>query len=239
MLSKFRVLAFGVAVTLFGFSTARADIVIDQPYNDLPEVRDAIEYTDGLSVLNSTYQFDDFTLPMTCDPGILRVYGVDESTVPLAMRNIDVVAEIWSDLPPGTGTGTIIRTVSGTQLSDGELYFDFTGQPSLGPGTYWITAYVVRDLSVAGQGRWLWGTNMPATGSEAYFWNPNDGLGFGSDPIPGSDVYDDVRNMAFHFTLTGGGPVIPEPSSILLLTIGSSCLGGYAWRKRRQVKAAV
>jgi hypothetical protein len=104
----------------------------------------------------------------------------------------------------------------------------------LAPGTYWISAWV--DRPFAGGGQWFWDETTPVTGSEFFIHNPGGGFGFGTSPVPGSVVTGPPpHDLAFEIdgTLTSEG--VPEPGSVLLLSLGAIGLAGYGWRRRTRV----
>ncbi|MFO0842182.1 MAG: PEP-CTERM sorting domain-containing protein [Gemmataceae bacterium] len=58
---------------------------------------------------------------------------------------------------------------------------------------------------------------------------------------PGPPDQLNAGSLAAHVTISRAGPAegdSPEPSTMLLSALGLSCLGGAAWRKRRQGRVA-
>lgn len=125
----------------------------------------------------------------------------------------------------GTAAGFdgIFVDFSGTYVDEGypesTLQFDLGGY-QLDPGTYWISAWVVRPYT--GGSQWYWKRTTPIWGSEEYFHNPGGGFGLGTDPVPGGDVFGEPADMAF---LIEG---VPEPASLALLAL----VGGLLLRRR-------
>ena len=78
----------------------------------------------------------------------------------------------------------------GTELSNGNLSFT-NPTLDLNPGTYWITAWVVRPETTGNPpgGEWLWNETTVVTGSQAFVDNPGLqylGLyGITTTPVPG------------------------------------------------------
>jgi PEP-CTERM motif len=132
-------------------------------------------------------------------------------------------------LPDFNNTAGIIT--GGTEDPSGNL--NFTGLSMfLVPGTYWITAWVVRPELPTG-GQWFWDTTNPGApiGSEFYIQNPGGGLIPGaSSAVPGSTVLG-TPPSDLAFTLFGQA-VVPEPSSVVLLAIGGLGLSIFARRSR-------
>ena len=56
----------------------------------------------------------------------------------------------------------------------------------------------------------------------------------GQSQLGAIGAHVDVSNLT-----TSGGPITPEPGTMLLSGLGLSFLGGAAWRKRRQARLAV
>jgi hypothetical protein len=187
------------AITLVG--SASADVIWDQRWDGLGRAVVAQMWPDFPDF--DAFEFDDFSIPD--GPGYflttLNVEGLEGGDPEF---NEAIVAEIWDGLPGSFGGSIVMVSISGSEdPATGNLTFDFGGQPLL-PGNYWITAYVVRPFI---GGHWWWyRTNEGAPNrSEHFFWNPGGGYGFGSDPVPGTVVFDTPADMNFVLE----GDVIP------------------------------
>jgi hypothetical protein len=213
MNQRFRpLLALLIAVIIFTATGRRAHaaVIIDQPANSSLFGRVAQEFPNDPDF--NAYEFDDIVTSIAYSLGILTVYGDEQGD---STQNTSVRAEIWSDLPPA---GSVVLSQTGSQVGN-NLVFDFGGA-TLPAGTYFLTAFVVRELT--GGGQWFWNLNEPVTGLESHFFNPGGGFGFGTTVIPGSTgpfSADGPVNQAF--TLEGAAAAaVPEPASLLLVGLG-------------------
>jgi hypothetical protein len=165
----------------------------------------------------STYSFDDFTLSQTTTLTALTFYGTELGD---SSQNRGMLCAITTG---PSASGGILAVFNGSQIGD-NLIFNLGGI-TLTSGTYWLTAFVVRDSGPAGQ--WLWNTTgEPVSGSEAFVHNPGGGFGFGTSPVAGSTVFPDgAKDMAFALE----GEIVPTPGSLALLGVG----GLLARRRRR------
>ncbi len=194
-----------IFLVVLASGAARADVIVEQVYDGSSSSRTSQEFPDFLDF--STFQLDDFTTTQEWLVTTLTVPGTE--TADPNDTNIDVVAEIWSDLPEDpncANTGQLVMSAHGTEdEATAILSFDFEGQ-SLPAGTYWLRAYVVRNFG--DHVLWKWYSTTPVSGSEAYYYNPGGALGYGSCPIPGSERYGEERDMAFRLegTPVGGCP---------------------------------
>jgi len=186
-----------------------ADVILDQPSTNAVGYTSQ-DFTDSPAYTGSC--FDDFTIGSTYNLTSLRVYGTDNGN---SSANLDVIARIFTT--PNL-TGVALATVSGTQLGQ-DLSFDLTGV-TLGAGTYWISAQVVRPLSGS---QWFWYASTTTNGAHALFQNPNGGFGVGGDPVSTAAIGMNEYDMAF--TLEG---YLPAPGAIAVLG-----LGALARRRRR------
>lgn len=166
----------------------------------------------------ATYSFDDVTFGSAVDLTSMTVYGTENgSGVNTA------VYYAFMDAPDAV-TGNVVASGLGVQ-SGGDLVFDLTGV-SLGAGTYWMTAFVVRDFGTGGQ--WFWNqTGDAISGSEAFVHNPGGGFGFGTGSVPGSQAGIGFSAADMAFTIEGN--VVPAPGAFAVLGLG----GLVAGRRRR------
>ena len=144
-------------------------------------------------------------------------------------------------MPFLTAPGFTTRGITGgTEDANGNL--NFTGLSIyLAPGTYWITGWVNRPELTGGQ--WFWDMTDVGNpiGSEFYIQNPGGGLlldangnPLAANPTPGSQVFGTLpSDLAF----TIFGQAVPEPSSIVLLAIGSVALALMSLGCRSRVRA--
>lgn len=199
---------------------AGADIIIDQPDTGLTgyasqDFSDIPEYTCSV--------FDDFTITQTYNLTSLRVYG-ENNSIGGEVYDTDVRLRIFTT--PNL-TGVALATVSGTE-TNGVLDWDLTGI-TLGPGTYWLAAQVVRPFNPGGQ--WYWRTSATTNGSHAMWQNPGGGFGFGTDPVSTEVLGAEQYDMAM--TLEG---VVPAPGAVAALALGG-LLRGFRTRERSDRRA--
>jgi hypothetical protein len=218
--------AFVLSAALIGFALARpaaADIIVDQQPTGLPSV-DNVTSHDAPDVPQTTRGFDDFTLANSYHLTSFRAYGYDDGD---ASKNMLITAEIRSTAGLG---GPILLSATGMEVGN-DLVFDFGGGV-LGPGHYWITAFVTRKFDNGG-GTWSWLFHRPVSGSEAQ-WQP----GGSGPPFLVGDILgdpDEPRNptdLAFH--LEGKLTPVPAPPAIVLAGIG---VAGVAVRRLRRSAA--
>ena len=186
-----------------------ADVILDQPSTNAVGYTSQ-DFTDSPAYTGSC--FDDFTIGSTYNLTSLRVYGTDSGS---SSANLDVIARIFTT--PNL-SGIALATVSGTQ-SGQDLSFDLTGV-TLGAGTYWISAQIVRPLS---GGQWFWYSSSTTNGAHAMFHNPGGGFGVGGDPVSTAAIGMNEYDMAF--TLEG---TVPAPGAIAVLAAA-----GLMRRRRR------
>ncbi len=226
-----RLIAAMVVLASWSATAARAGVLYDQPYVGSPYATVSQIFPPTDFPAGSTLSFDDFnvTSPGWIIQGV-TAYGLEQANPAL---NQGVFFQIQSTSLPSF-SDTTDPIYSGTEDANGNL--NFTGlNIVLSPGTYWLTAWVVRP--VAG-GNWLWDyTNdgMPV-GSEFLIQNPGgqypgNSLGL-TDLVPGSTYYG-TPPSDLAFTIYGGS--VPEPSSVVLLGIGALGVGGFAWRRGKRL----
>ncbi len=165
----------------------------------------------------TTLSFDDFTLSSASNLTSLTVYGTEQGD---SSQNQFVLYAITSNA--NVSPATVYASGFGTQVGS-DLTFDLTGV-SLSAGTYWVTAWVVRDFGLGGQ--WFWNqTGDAISGSESYLHNPGGGFGGGTDPLSSTAFFGFPADLAFNIQ----GDVVPAPASLALLG-----MGGLIARRRRR-----
>jgi hypothetical protein len=201
------------ASLLLGYNVpAVADIIVDQPVT-------SGQYSSQDFPDFPTYSgqaFDDFALNQTFRLTTFRAFGIEAvNSHPAA--NTSVTAEIRS---AANINSPILLSATGSEVGT-DLVFDFGGAV-LGPGTYWISAYVTRPYDTGGQ--WYWSGHKPVTGSAAKYHNPGDGFGLGNDPV--DLVSGQPSDLAFRLE----GTPVPAPPAVVLVGIGLGT--GYLVRRR-------
>jgi hypothetical protein len=199
---------FAAALSALGMTAASlADIIVDQPSNFEGGVASQVfgePYPDyACSAL------DDFTITDAYNLTALTVYGENSSTGS-GDYNLDVVVRFLAG--PDLGSSTV-ASASGVQVG-GNLLFDLTGI-TLGAGTYWISAQVVRPLEPGGQ--WFWSPSNTMNGAQALWQNPGGAFGLGSDPISIQVLGPQRHDMAF----TLEGTIVPAPGALALLGVAA------------------
>jgi len=202
-----RVVALG-ALALIGVlapQDARADLIIDQPDSQANGLASQ-EFPDFPAFACSA--FDDVTLTQAYDLTSLVVFGQDGDGGG-SIYNADVRLRILAqpDL-----TATPIATVSGIQTG-GALVWDLTGI-TLGPGTYWISAQVVRPFAPGGQ--WYWHVSDTTNGAHAMWHNPGGGFGLGTDPVS-TEV---LGSLQWDMAMRLEGTPVPAPAVLAILLAG-------------------
>jgi hypothetical protein len=205
------------------------DILYTQPYDGSSPGVPAQMFTDTSPNYSSwsTEAFDDFTVTgRGWFVSGATFYGQDQGD---PRQNVSINMQFLT--APGFATSGI----SGGVEQAGNLNFNSLNI-FLAPGTYWITGWVDRPELTGGQ--WFWDiTNLgKPIGSEFFIQNPGGGLLFDANgnalaeqPTAGNQVFG-TPPSDLAFTLFG--VVVPEPSSVVLLAIGSMALAFGAWRAR-------
>ena len=205
---------------------ARADVIVDQP--ESPENGFASqEFADFPAYTCSA--FDDVTLTQGYDLTSLVVFG-QNGVADGWMYNTDVRLRIYTE--PSLAASPL-ATVSGVQVA-GALTWDLTGI-TLGPGTYWISAQVVRPFEPGGQ--WYWNASGTTNGAHAMWHNPGGGFGLGGDPISTELLGATQWDMSMRLE----GTPVPAPAVLAVLLAGGlaggrSLSGGRARRHPRETR---
>jgi len=169
--------------------------IVEQGPGDLFSYSWAQDFSDdGLPEL-STKSWDDFTIaaPRMLASGAARFFHWAD----LNFGEIPFLVEI-ADAPGGAEAGAnVVISVPGVGRSDGSGIVDFELESTVLPaGTWWISvqATAFQDFDFVG---WMRENLGAPNGSEHYDHNPGGGNGFGTEPIPGSEIYDEPADLAF------------------------------------------
>lgn len=213
------VLALSAALVIK--AEARGTVLFDQSTNLTEFGTVSQEFPDFPDF--TTAEFDDFTVP---SPGWfisrITIYGVEQGN-----SNLTTNLRLIITRAPGLNQTRVVDITTAGTGHGPNLVFNLNNI-QLNPGTYWIAAWVVRQFGNGG-GQWFWlRRNPPVNGSEHYFHNPGGGFGFGSDPIPGTQVFGSPADLGFKIE----GKVVPEPASMIALSAGIVGLLGLRRRKK-------
>lgn len=207
-----------VAAALVAVVGANANgTIYEQAYDGTSSGAVAQDFTDFPTF--SSFEFDDF---MVSDPQWnikkVTIYGLEQGNPNF---NIDARLVITQN-PSMTAPGTVYHFDAGGVLAGNNLEFNVPF--NLTTGAYYIGAWVTRPFS--GGGQWYWLRTTPVSGGEHWFHNPGGGFGFGSNPVPGTVVFNSAADLAFKIE----GTVVPEPASMIAL------LGGLAGMGLRRIR---
>lgn len=207
------------ALTLASFHLgrgARADVIVNQPESPANGFASQ-DFADFPAYACSA--FDDVTLTQAYDLTSFIVFGED-AIGDGWMYNTDVRLRIFTE--PNLSSSAL-ATVSGVQI-DGDLVWDLTGI-TLGPGTYWMSAQVVRPFEPGGQ--WYWRVSDTMNGAHSMWHNPGGGFGLGTDPVSTELLGASTWDMSMRLE----GTPVPAPAVLAMLLAG-----GLARRHSRETR---
>jgi hypothetical protein len=222
-----RIIAVATAtLVLSSAPPVSADIIVDQPANVSGSAISSQAFPDLPSI--SIQAFDDFTLTRKYALTTLRVYG-NETGDPT--QNVTVTAQIRA---AANVSSPVLMSFAGSE-SGNDLQFDLGGA-LLGPGTYWVSAFVTRPLNSGGQ--WFWYFDRPVTGSQAMWQNPGDGFGLGTNAITtGAVIHADPVDLAFTLEGSTNTSTVPAPPAVVLAGLGAGCVALRRYVGSRRVTA--
>lgn len=220
-----RLLAMAMATLLSWSAPAGAGTLYSQPYDGVSPGVPSQVFPDYPSY--STKAFDDFTV--TGSGWLVQgatIYGQEQGD---PTQNVSINLQFQSTTLPDYNSPASVIT-GGTEDASSSLNFNGLSV-FLAPGTYWITAWVVRPELPTG-GQWFWSMTDVGNpiGSEFYIQNPGGLISGATSAVPGSSVLGTLPSD-LAFTLYGQA-VVPEPSSMMLLAIGGLGLAVLARRTR-------
>ena len=202
-------------------SSLRADTILEQPDTGLTGYASQ-DFPDFPTYSCSV--FDDVTLTQAYNLTNLVVYGENRQFGGSA-ADIDVRLRIFTD---ANLLGTPIASVSGVDV-DGVLSWNLAGI-TLGAGTYWLSAQVVRSFSEGDQ--WFWRASETVNGAHAMWHNPGGGFGHGTDPVSTEVLGSQYWDMALKLE----GDPVPAPGVLAIVGIGG-LFGGRRRGRSVQVDA--
>jgi hypothetical protein len=137
-------------------------------------------------------------------------------------------------------TGSALATLTGQSVS-GSSYKPTTanfGAVTLTPGQMYVVLFSTVGLT-ASSGYAVWGGNLPDnTYSDGTFVFNNNSTTTATFDNAANWYSGAVGDAAFTFTF-GPTAAIPEPSSLVLMTVGLIAIGGGALRRRRDNQGVV
>jgi hypothetical protein len=157
------------------------------------------------------YQFDNFVVSA---PGwVVRritIYGAEDTGGPGNDVSYHLRLQAFPSFTnPGFVFYNFTKLPGSGAYQSGNLIFD--NEFTLAPGDYWLTAWVERPLSA---GRWLLRGTTPVFGEQHRTHNPGGALGFGTEPVVGSTIYGEPRDLTFRIQ------DVPEASTLTALLCG-------------------
>lgn len=227
-------LSFAVMGMMFWAGWPAADaragfVLVNQPYDSVSAGAPSQVFADYPSY--STKVFDDFTVPVgqTWTITNATIFGL-EGGQPSQNQSVNLAITSAANFSaPNIGNGGNPYLGSETNQN---LLFSLGGGLTLTAGTYWITAWVVRPELNSG-GQWFWLETTHGHDSQWIFHNPGGGFGYGTNPIPGTDIPGSAPHLAFQLVGTTSFTAVPEPASWCLLTMGGLALSLAGRRIRK------
>jgi hypothetical protein len=203
------------AASVFG-SAARAAFIVDQ------------EPTAGIGLQSTFYtlqpgasfaEIDTFTTTAAYRLGTLTAFSSsDGGGAPLSAS-----ASIYEGAPPDEPGSTLVATASGNLDASHSIVVDF-GNELLPAGSYFLTAFVVRQTEL--DGIWYWNTTY--SGPQALTW----AIGEGQPPAPETNP-NQTGPLALAYTLTGTlATPAPELPTWALFDSGFALAGLLSTRRR-------
>jgi hypothetical protein len=207
-----------------GHGVARGATLYTQPYDGTSPGTPSQVFTDISGA--STKSFDDFVV--TGGSWLITqvtIFGMEQGN---PSQNVSVRLQF----PTTANFSDPAPTFTGVEDANGNLVFSNLNV-LLTPGTHLISAWVTRPELPTG-GQWFWSETLPVHGNEYIIHNPGGIMGFGTSPIPGSQLTGTAEDLAF--TLVGS--VVPEPSSLVLALIAVGTMGIAWWCRWRGLACA-
>ncbi|NSW55837.1 MAG: PEP-CTERM sorting domain-containing protein [Armatimonadetes bacterium] len=194
---------------------ATADILWDQPVGAMPAI---ISTRNNVFPTRSAYGFDDFEVNSGgwWEVDKVTLYGAGgllPNSVHLAF-------------PSAPNASAITTTYPGTVVG-GNLEFNLGGMKFYS-GHYWLSGFIVRGGQ--GSSNWTWKTRQQALLDPAWWHNPGNYYGLGTNPLPISTLLD-LEEEEGDFAFRIEGKDVPEPGTFALLGLGLAGLSVYRRRK--------